>query len=107
MKFIEDYLSELFGVTVCDVRVEYLEPTRVVPSYSFGDREYRGYSGGRGLIQVTIAFKAFSHELPHRKGSLLMTSKNVIYANVSEYMYTCLNGEETKNMFEYALGKED
>ena len=107
MKFIEDYLSELFGCEVCDVQVEYLEPADIVPSYSFADREYRAYRRGRGLIQVTVAFKAFSHELPHRKGSLLMTSKNVIYNNVSEYMYVCLNGEETRNMFEYALGKED
>ena len=107
MKFIEDYLTELFGVTVCDVRLEYLEPTRIVPSYSFVDSEYKAYRGGRGIIQVTVAFKAFGHELPHRKGSLLMTSKNVIYLNVSEYMYVCLNGEETRNMFEYALGKEE
>ena len=107
MKFIEDYLTELFCVTVCDVRVEYLEPADVVPSYSFVDSEYKAYRGGRGIIQVTVAFKAFGHELPHRKGSLLMTSKNAIYTNVSEYMYVCLNGEETRNMFEYALGKEE
>ena len=107
MKFIEDYLTELFGVDVCDVRLNYTEPSNIVASYSFGDDEYVAYQGGREIIQVTVEFSAFSHDLPHRKGSLIMESKYEVYSNVSEYKYICVLGEETKKLFEYALGKEE
>ena len=108
MKFIEDYLTELFGVDVCDVRLHYAEPTNIIAIYSFGDDEDdTAYRGGRETIAVTVSFSAFSHDLPHRKGSLLMESKHTIYSNVSNYTYICVLGEETKKLFEYALGKEE
>ena len=50
MKFIEDYLTELFGVAVCDVRLNYAEPTNIIASYSFADVEYKAYRGGRETI---------------------------------------------------------
>ena len=107
MKFIEDYLTDLFGVDVCDVELNYKEPTDIIASYSFKDREYKALRGGRAIIQVTLRFSAFSHDLPHRKGSLIMERKYEVYSNVSEYKYICVLGEETKKLFEYALGKED
>ena len=107
MKFIEDYLTELFGVGVCNVRLNYAAPTNIIASYSFADAEYTAYRGGRETIVVTVSFSAFSHDLPHRKGSLLMESKHTIYSNVSDYTYICVLGEETKKLFEYALGKEE
>ena len=107
MKFIEDYLTELFGVDVCDVRLHYAEPTDIIAAYSFKDHEYKACRGGRGTIQVTVTFSAFSHDLPHRKGSLLMESKHTTHFNVSDYTYICVLGEETKKLFEYALGKEE
>ena len=106
MKFIEDYLTELFGVDVCDVRLHYAAPTNIIASYSFADAEYTAYRGGRETIVVTVSFSAFSHDLPHRKGSLLMESKQTTYSNVSDYTYICVIGEETNKLFEYALGKE-
>ena len=107
MKFIEDYLTELFGVDVCDVRLHYAAPTNIIASYSFADAEYTAYRGGRETIVVTVSFSAFSHDLPHRKGSLLMESKQTTYSNVSDYTYICVIGEETNKLFEYALGKEE
>ena len=107
MKFVEDYLTDLFGVDVCDVRLNYTEPTDIIASYSFKDHEYEAYRGGRAIIQVTVEFSAFSHDLPHRKGSLIMERKYEVYSNVSEYKYVCVLGEETKKLFEYALGKEE
>ena len=107
MKFIEEYLTEIFGVDVCDVRLNYTKPTEVVACYSFKDHEYSAYRGGSGIIQVTVEFSAFSHDLPHRKGSLIMERKYEVYSNVSEYKYICVLGEETKKLFEYALGKEE
>ena len=107
MKFIGDYLTELFGVDICDVRLHYAAPTNIIASYSFADDEYTAYRGGRETIVVTVSFSAFSHDLPHRKGSLLMESKRTIYSNVSDYIYICVLGEETKKLFEYTLGKEE
>ena len=107
MKFIEDYLTELFGVDVCNVRLHYAAPTNIIASYSFADDEYTAYRGGCETIVVTVSFSAFSHDLPHRKGSLLMESKHAIYSNVSDYTYICVLGEETKKLFEYAPGKEE
>ena len=106
MKFIEDYLTELFGVDVCDVRLNYTAPTNIIASYSFSDDEYKAYRGICETITVTVTFSAFSHDLPRRKGSLIMESKHTTYSNVSEYTYICVLGEETKKLFEYALGKE-
>ena len=54
MKFIEDYLTELFGVDVCDVNLNYAEPTNIIMSYSFGDDEYAAYRGTRETIVVAI-----------------------------------------------------
>ena len=107
MKFIEDYLTELFGVDVCDVRLNYSEPTDIVAIRPFGSHEYEVVRGGRAQIQVTVEFSAFSHDLPHRKGSLIMERKYAAYSNVSEYKYICVLGEETKKLLEYALGKEE
>ena len=107
MKFIEDYLTELFGIDICDVRLHYAAPTNIIASYSFADAEYTAYRGGRETLVVTVEFSAFSHDLPHRKGSLLMESKRTIYSNVSDYTYICVLGEETKKLFEYTLGKEE
>lgn len=33
MKFIEDYLTELFGVDVCGVRLSYTAPTGIIATY--------------------------------------------------------------------------
>ena len=107
MKFVEDYLTDLFGVDVCDVRLNYTEPTDIIASYSFKGHEYGAYRSGRAIIQVTVEFSAFSHDLPHRKGSLIMERKYAAYSNVSEYTYICVLGEETKKLFEYAMGKEE
>ena len=107
MKFIEDYLTELFGVDVCDVRLHYAAPTNIIAIYSFANAEYAACRGGRETIAVTVSFSAFSHDLPHKKGSLLMESKQTTYSNVSDYTYICVIGEETNKLFEYALGKEE
>ena len=107
MKFIEDYLTELFGVDVCDVQIDYHSPSEVISYHLVVEEEEKAVNVGRGMLRIRVTFSAFSHELPRRKGSLLMATKYTRYSNLSEYTYVCLQGEETKKLFEYALGKEE
>lgn len=86
MKFIEDYLSELFGCEVCDVYLDFHSPGSIIPIYTFGEESEKAMSGGRGLIKATQC---------------------VLYSNLSEYTYRCLKGEEANKLFEYALGKAE
>ena len=107
MKFTEDYLTQLFGVEVCDVQIEYHSPTDLISCHLVADEEEKAVNVGRGMLRIRVTFSAFSHDLPHRKGSLLMATKYTRYYNLSEYTYDCLQGEETVKLLEYALGKED
>ena len=107
VKFIEDYLTKLFGVDVCDVQIDYHSPSEAISCYLVEDEAAKAVNVGRGMLRICVTFSAFSHELPHRKGSLLMAAKYTRYSNLSEYTYECLQGEETKKLFEYALGKEE
>ena len=107
MKFTEDYLTQLFGVEVCDVQIDYHSPTNLISCYPVAEKDEKAVNAGRGILRIRVTFSAFSHDLPHRKGSLLMATKYTRYSNLSEYTYDCLQGEETVKLFEYALGKEE
>lgn len=106
MKFIEDYLGELFGCEVCNVKLDFHSSGEIAPIYRHG-MEDEALSLGRGMTHITLEFYAFDNNLPMDKGSLRGVLKERYYSNMSLYRWICLRGEETNKLFEYAMGKEE
>ena len=104
MKFLDDYLSELFGCCVCDVKLEVYTPSRILSIVAMDTGKETALHGGRELLQVSVEFKAFDNDLPSEKGTLRKQYQRVLYSNLSDYTYVALQGKETTEMLKYALG---
>lgn len=104
MKFLDDYLSELFGCYVCDVKLEVYTPSRINSIVAIDAGKETALHCVRGLLQVGVEFKAFDNDLPSEKGTLRKKYQRVLYSNLSDYTYIALQGKETTEMLKYALG---
>ena len=104
MKFLDDYISELFGCCVCDVKLEVYTPSRIHSIVSMDTGKETAIHGGSGLLQVSVEFKAFDNDLPSEKGTLRKKYQSVVHSNLSDYTYVALQGKETTEMLKYALG---
>ena len=104
MKFLDDYLSELFSCCVCDVKLEVYTPSRIHSIVAIDTGKETALHGGRELLQVGVEFKAFDNDLPSEKGTLRKQYQRVLYSNLSDYTYVALQGKETTEMLKYALG---
>lgn len=105
MKFLDDYLFELFGYEVGNACISLAYPTVL-------DGNRGNYKFRKGTIQTVLYFEIISDkviELPEIKGLICFEQGKVegYYSGyITYYKFHCLKSEVTNNLVKYSLGSQ-
>lgn len=105
MKFLDDYLFELFGCKVGNTCLSINYPTVL-------DGNKGNYKFRKGTIEVVLSFDVVSKEvikLPEVKGLVCFKHGKVegyYRDDLIYYKFHCLKSEVTDNLVKYSLGEQ-
>lgn len=106
MKFIQNYLGEIFNSTVGCIKLQLDQKSRIQSCVDLQSQKTSYKIGQPELILASIEFVSNNSDLPDRKGSLMQEYKKE-HDGLFTYKYKLLYGKETNEVFQYALGYRD
>lgn len=107
MKFLQDYIGDLFNCNAGCVRLSFEQDSRIQRRVDVMTQKAKYSVGAPEIILASIEFVSDTPDLQECNGSLRQEHKREHEEGLFDYKYKLLYGKETTTVFQYALGYQE